>query len=193
MPAASGRGRPRRASIDAAIREATLTLVREGGPAAATMEAVATRAGVAKTTLYRRHPDRSALLEAVLAHAIGSPTQPPDGDVRTKIRWALGEAWRQMGDVLGTGGLSAVIADSDPTFTAAFRRTLAPYDAALAALIEQDVADGALRPDLDADGAVTLFIGAYVGGLIRHGDVAHDWLERCLDLMWVAMTGQAAD
>jgi AcrR family transcriptional regulator len=184
------RGRPRSVRTDAAIRDAVLALVRERGPRAVTMEAVAARAGVAKTTVYRRHSDRSALLRAVLAEAIGEPVEPPHADSRRKLRWALGEAWRQMGEVLGPGGLAAVIADTDPEFTAAFRQALDPYDDALAELIRRDVAAGDLRPGLDAEAAVSLFLGAYLGELVRHGSVGEDWLERCLDVMWVALTGE---
>lgn len=190
MPApAAPRGRPRRPATDDAIREAVLGLVREGGPAAVTVEGVAARSGVAKTTIYRRHPDRHALLRSVLASAIGRPTEAPAGDARARIRWALERAWRQMAEVLGPGGLAAIITDTDPEFTRLFREALAPYDAALAALIATDVEQGMLRPGLDADAAVSLFLGAYLGELVRNGRVDDTWLERCLDMMWVALTG----
>lgn len=183
----AGPGRPRRPSTDQRIRDAVLALVRERGPRAVTMEAVAERSGVAKTTIYRRHSDRTDLLRAVLASAIGRPSIPDGADTRAKTRAALREAWRQMGEVLGPGGLAAVVADEDPEFTRLFRETLAPYDDALASLVRTDVAAGLLRPGLDADAAVTLFVGAYLGRLVRHGTVEDDWLERCLDLMWRAM------
>jgi AcrR family transcriptional regulator len=48
-----------------------LALLREGGPAAVTMEGVATHAGVAKTSIYRRYRNRGELLTAVLTDAIG--------------------------------------------------------------------------------------------------------------------------
>ena len=51
-------GRPRQSELDQRIADATLTLLREGGPAAVTMESVAARAGVAKTSVYRRHANR---------------------------------------------------------------------------------------------------------------------------------------
>src|SRR5215213_9526346 len=49
-------GRPRREETDRSIREAALRLLRECGPAVVTVEAVAAESGVAKTTIYRRHP-----------------------------------------------------------------------------------------------------------------------------------------
>jgi AcrR family transcriptional regulator len=41
-------------------------MLREGGYRSVTLDAVAERAGVAKTTLYRRWPSKSALLAAAL-------------------------------------------------------------------------------------------------------------------------------
>ena len=44
-------------------------MLREGGYGALTVDAVAERAGVAKTTLYRRWPSKSTLVAAALAPA----------------------------------------------------------------------------------------------------------------------------
>ena len=55
------RGRPRSAAAQEKILAATAELLSEGGFQAVTMEAVAARAGVAKTTLYRWWPNRAAV------------------------------------------------------------------------------------------------------------------------------------
>ena len=52
--------------------------------------------------------------------------------------------------------------DSDPQFTELFRAALGPYDEMLVARIREDVRGGVLRPDLDADGVVSLLLGAGV-------------------------------
>ena len=64
-----GRGRPRREGADDEILAATLAMLREGGYRAVTIDAVAERAGVAKTTLYRRWPSKGALVAAAIAPA----------------------------------------------------------------------------------------------------------------------------
>jgi AcrR family transcriptional regulator len=192
-PASAGtparRGRPRTGETDRRIRASALQLLRDQGPAAVTIEAVAASSGVAKTTIYRRFADRADLLRAALTEVIGDPGEPPEGETRDKIRWALELTWHQMAEVLGPGGLAAVVGGSDPGFTNLFRSVLAPYTDALVALIEADVAAGKLRQGLDADAAVSLFVGAYLGELLRRGQVDDDFTEKCLDLMWVAMTG----
>lgn len=169
-----------------------LALLREGGPAAVTVEAVAAKAGVAKTSIYRRHANRGELLSTVLRDAIGVPDMPQEGTVREKIRFSLQQAWRQMGDVLGRGGLAAIVGNSDPQFTELFRAALGPYDEMLVARIREDVRGGVLRPDLDADGVVSLLLGAYLGELVRHGDVSPDWLDRSLEMIWATLTSPSS-
>ena len=51
-----GRGRPRLQATDQAIFDAAAELIRERGYDGFSMAAVADRAGVAKTTVYRRWP-----------------------------------------------------------------------------------------------------------------------------------------
>jgi len=153
-----------------------------------TVDAVASTSGVAKTSIYRRHANRAALLTAVLSDAIGTPDLPVEGDVRAKIRAVLEQVWHQMGEVLGPGGLAAVVGDRDPEFTDLFRAALRPYVDALVGRIRDDVAAGLLRPDLDAEGVVSLMVGAYLGELVRHGEVALGWLDRSLELLWTLMT-----
>ncbi|WP_193605085.1 TetR/AcrR family transcriptional regulator [Nocardioides dongkuii] len=180
-------GRPRRADVDERLAAATIALLRRGGPAAVTVEAVAAASGIAKTTIYRRHAHRGDLLTAVLAEAIGVPRPPEDGDVRAKLRFSLDEAWRQMADVLGPGGLAAIVGNTDPEFTELFRDALRPYDEALVAHLRDDARAGLVRADVDAEGVVSLLVGAYLGELVRHGRVDADWLDRSLELIWLVL------
>jgi AcrR family transcriptional regulator len=181
-------GRPREDGLDQRLDTAVLELLREGGPSAVTIDKVTARSGVAKTSIYRRHNNRRELLTAVLANAIGVPQVPTEGTVRDKIRFALEQAWHQMGVVLGQGGLAAIVANTDPEFTDLFRAALKPYVDTLVSRIRDDEAAGRLREGLDAEGVVSLMIGAYFGELVRHGEIGPDWLDRSLELLWVLMT-----
>ena len=68
-------GRPRDPQADAAILRAARDLMSEGGLANLTVEGTAQRAGVAKTTVYRRYPTKLALAVAAVA-ALISPEEP---------------------------------------------------------------------------------------------------------------------
>lgn len=181
-------GRPRRAETNVNIHQAALRLLREGGPRAVTVEAVAAESGVAKTTIYRRYSDREAVLCAALVEAIVPPDRPVGDTPRERIRWALGQTWHQMSEVLGPGGLASILRDDDPRFSELFRGVLCPYTDALVELIRSDIAAGALRPGLEPDTVVSLLIGAFLGELVRRGVVEDGFIDRCVDLMWAAMT-----
>jgi AcrR family transcriptional regulator len=67
-------GRPRSTVVDQAIMQSALELFIEHGVAGASIERIAKRAGVAKTSIYRRWPSRDALLAQaieVFRNAIG--------------------------------------------------------------------------------------------------------------------------
>src|SRR5207237_983939 len=59
---ARGRGRPRDPKVDEAILGATVAVLRERGWSGTTIEEVAARAGVGKTSIYRRYPAKVALV-----------------------------------------------------------------------------------------------------------------------------------
>ena len=188
LPRQRSIGRPRSTEVDARLIDAALELLRQGGPTAVTVEAVAARSGAAKTTIYRRYRDRDDLLRAAVGSAVTPPDQPPVEDIRGRLTWALGQVHAILGEVLGRGGVAALLDDREPTFTTLVRDLITPYTTALAGLIEDDTAAGRLRSDLDADAAVSLMLGSYLGELVRHGTVGADWIPRCVDLLWHAMT-----
>jgi AcrR family transcriptional regulator len=189
VPAAGSahtRGRPRSVGTDQRISRAVLDVLQTHGPGAVTVEAVSAASGVAKTTIYRRFSDREDMLRSTLTDLIKDPGGAPDGPTREKIRWALSSIWHQMADVLGPGGLAAMVATDDP-YAELIRAVVAPYSDALSELIRADVEAGALRADLDADACVSLLVGAYLGEVVRRGIVDEEFAESCLDLMWIAM------
>ncbi len=61
----------RGAAVRAAVLTAALDELAERGFAALTMDNVATRAGVHKTTVYRRWPDRESLVTDAVLEALG--------------------------------------------------------------------------------------------------------------------------
>ncbi|HSD78095.1 MAG TPA: helix-turn-helix domain-containing protein [Solirubrobacteraceae bacterium] len=93
----------RRAELEAQTRlritESAVELHGTVGPARTSVSAVADRAGVRRSTVYRHFPDEEALFDACSAHwAAANP--PPDlaswagiGDPDARLRSALGELY----------------------------------------------------------------------------------------------------
>jgi len=114
-----GRGRPRREGADDEILTVALAMLREEGYGALTVDAVAERAGVAKTTVYRRWPSKGALVAAAIA-PLAAQTQsndaesivaeaasllelftPPDGDVIEVLRAILAPRRERLAAIVG--------------------------------------------------------------------------------------------
>ena len=90
-------GRPRDPRVDAAIVEATLQLLADGGYASLTMEAVAALAGVGKATLYRRYAGKEQLVIDAVA-TMSEPVEVVQGaSVRDELVARL-EAVRRKSD-----------------------------------------------------------------------------------------------
>jgi AcrR family transcriptional regulator len=178
-----GRGRPRSATTDDRIVSATLDLIREQGPEAVNVAAVAARSGVARTTIYRRYRDREDLLHAALQPVTERGAPPENASAREKFVWALTRTQEVLAGSIGLGGVAAVVADSDPDFSAALR---ASFHSALEPIHQQitdDVADRRLSAHADADIVVNLILGAYLAELVRYQEPRADWLERTADLL----------
>lgn len=79
-------GRPRNAQADEIILDTVLGLLSEGQSAAAiTIEAVAARAGVGKATIYRRWPNKEAMLIDAVRSMKGPLPEPAGRSVREDL------------------------------------------------------------------------------------------------------------
>lgn len=77
---------PRSGRVVAAVFEATLTALERDGYAGLSMDAVAAAAGVHKTTLYRRWPNKQALVAALIEPGLDTlRAVPTSGDPRSDL------------------------------------------------------------------------------------------------------------
>jgi AcrR family transcriptional regulator len=187
------RGRPRQASTDDRILNAALDLLRSAGPSAVTVEAVANRSTVARTTIYRRYDDRSDLLRAAIDRIAQQEVPPQRLSIRGKLRWVLERVQLILEQGLGRGGVAAVLTNSAPEFTEAFRGSLTVHLHPLQESIAADARRGLLRADLDADMAINLIFGSYLGEVLRYGRPRDDWMDRTVDILETALRTPSAD
>jgi AcrR family transcriptional regulator len=157
----SRRGRPRDERLDAGIIAAAVEVLADEGFDRFSVEEVAVRAGVAKTTIYRRFPRRSALIESVLEQlAEEGPTMPLRGSVRERLITILGAIRRNTPDSPRGRILMHAMASDDPALAHLVHdRVLSPRSALLRSVIEEGIAPGELRADLDIDAAVPILVG----------------------------------
>src|SRR5579875_596798 len=95
------RGRPRSEGADRAILEAAAALLAERGLARMSIEEVAARAGVAKTTVYRRWTSKGAVaLDAFVTRYLALQPLPDTGNLRGDLLKALRNWRRAVSDPL---------------------------------------------------------------------------------------------
>jgi AcrR family transcriptional regulator len=177
------RGRPRASDVDDRILATARTLLREGGPRAVHIDAVAARSGIARTTIYRRYRDRRQLLSATMEQVTDQGAPPQEGDLEDKVRWVLERAREVVTRGIGRGGVAAVLTDADPDFTDALRASLSTHLQPVTDAMTSDAARGLLRRDVDPDGVVDLAFGACLAELLRYGEERADWIERTTALL----------
>ncbi|MGH9272522.1 MAG: TetR/AcrR family transcriptional regulator [Ilumatobacteraceae bacterium] len=177
----------RRKALDAAAE-----LIVEGGVAKVTIEEVAARSGVAKTTIYRHWPDRPNLILDTVQQAFRHVSTPDTGSLRDDLMAFFGAMVRA--DLSGTVGrmMPCLIdaASRDPEMEQLLARLAVEREQPIAHIVRQAQERGELPEDLD----MRVVIGAIVGPIVFRKVVQRqpldaDYIAGCVD---VAINGLAA-
>lgn len=181
MKAAKHRGRPRSNQAHQAILAAALEEVFAVGFRALSIEAIAARAGVGKATIYRRWPNKAAVvMDAFLAEVgpgTGYPPAPRALD-RIKIQMeAQSKAFRSKYGALVKSLLGE--AQFDPDLSEAFReRWVMPRRRLAREVLEQAIQQGDLRENIDIDNAIDMLYGPiYYRLQIQTGPVTEKYVD----------------
>ncbi|SFA98397.1 transcriptional regulator, TetR family [Poseidonocella pacifica] len=172
----------------ARLIDAARVILGNGGPGAS-LEAVARAAEVGIGTLYRHFPTREALFEAVyqheveqliaLAEELGTAEDPVDA-LRQWLHALVGLVSTKRG-LLGT--LAVSHSDAAQALFDVLRTRLA---AAVGALIARAVAEGRVRPDVDAED----LLGS-VYALCNARPPGEGWKDGTLRLIDIFLDGMA--
>jgi AcrR family transcriptional regulator len=147
-------GRPRSEQAEQVMLAAALDLFAEHGMAGLSIEAVAARAGVAKTTVYRRWSAKDELVLDALVRLRGPTLQPPGGSVRDDLVWLLTQMRRRWRQESTAPLMRRLIADADqhPGLVDEYwRRIIVPRREVLHGVLRRGIAEGAIRADADVD------------------------------------------
>lgn len=155
-------GRPRSSHIHRQILEAAESLLYEGGYRNLSMEGVALRAGVAKTTVYRRWPSMNDLVADVLEAA--NRLWPMPQTAGKSLAEDLAELYRNWVSGLAGGGRSipALIAEAVQNRAVAQllqERFIRPRRRQAIAMVRSAVERGELPTGTDAEDAIDMFMG----------------------------------
>ena len=181
-------GRPRSAEVEARILEATLDRLAEDGIAGLSVEAVAATAGVGKTTIYRRWPNKDALILDAFA-SLDEPLPPVEEDrpARDELvelldlirrRTTRSRSGRLMHCMLGEK-------ERHPRLAAAYEaRVIEPRRDRLRQAIRRGMAREEIRSDLDVEMVLHLLTGPMLARTMLGPParmVPADWAEQIVD------------
>jgi len=153
----------RSARVVAEVLSATLEVFAEQGYAGFSVEAVALRAGVNKTTIYRRWPAKADLVGAALFALRDEDPEPPDsGSLREDLLQVLRHWAAQMQTPRRRAIMqSLVLAHTDPDLQALVRRMREERPAIPALIFERAVK----RRELPKGSDTQLIAAALLGPL----------------------------
>lgn len=178
-------GRPRRAGISAAVLMATADLVSQQGVPRTTLDDIASRAGVAKTTLYRRWPSKGALAVDALAHVLGEVpvvAVPTDAGLREAVAWLVS----RMRQAAVADLLSGVVAEAahDPELRRLLRERIRdPFTTRLST-------DWDLAP-ADVDRAFDIVVGSLVHRHAMNGEITDIDIEVVTSVATLLLFGRS--
>jgi AcrR family transcriptional regulator len=176
--AASGASPPARSSrserTEAAILAATRELLAKGGVRELTVEGVAARSGVAKTTIYRRWRSKDELALAVLIDMVQTVIAVPSlADTRSELIALVQGAVRVLGKTLMGSVMQGLVPElaTDSELARAFReRVVALRLREVARLLRRGIERGELRADIDIGLTHELLFGAVYYRLFLSGE-----------------------
>lgn len=185
-------GRPRDPHADEAILAAARDLLAEGGLVNLTVEGTAQRAGVAKTTVYRRYPTKLILaVSAVAALITPMPeSESVDGMIRTSLELFRG----QIGSPTGQRAFLAVAAAAagDPVVHQLFaEKVLAPLQASVTQALDEARARGDASLDASPEFVFDVLMGTIVHrAIIRQDPPDDDFRHKFTELTRYVYMGQ---
>jgi TetR/AcrR family transcriptional regulator of autoinduction and epiphytic fitness len=135
------------------VLDATIELIAEGGYGAVTIEAVAARSGVAKSTIYRQWPGRLELVHDAFQALKPAIPQPTEGSVRERVVFMLDSLARNAASSPWSACLPALIdaAEHDPDARELHRALAVSGRQAMVDLLTEGVKSGEFRDDLDPE------------------------------------------
>jgi AcrR family transcriptional regulator len=174
-PARARREDPRVTQTRELVYAATIASLAEVGAARVSVELIAARSGVARSTIYRRWPDQSILYLEAFRQLTQRTALPPSGEPIVDLENHLHEVRRSLNDPTHVAVLIAVLARvaRDRSFAKLYREILDERHHQAATVVRAAIETGALRSDCD----VTEVVVAAIAPLHYRSVVLHERLR----------------
>jgi AcrR family transcriptional regulator len=174
------RGRPRDPALDERILEQLLDLLGTHGYARLTLDELADRSGVAKTTILRRWPSKAAVAAAAVERlALQSVDVPDSGNLRDDIHGLLQSAVDTF--ARGRGQFVPRLvreAGHHPEIADLLNTVLHTRRQAYRKVLALAIARGELSPSIDQELLIDLLIGPmWLRLLLTHDPITPEYVD----------------
>jgi AcrR family transcriptional regulator len=179
-------GQVRGERVRARILDTAIELVFELGFRAVSVEAIAARIGIAKTTIYRRWPNKAAVVMDAFMERVGLETLfPPAKTVMDRVRAqmrAMAKAFRGKDGALVRSLLAE--AQFDPELAKEFReRWTLPRRKMAAEVFREAIRGGELRPGVEPEDVIDmLYAPLYYRLQMGTGPLSDAYIDGIFDL-----------
>jgi AcrR family transcriptional regulator len=168
-PAAPAVAEPDAKALDKRIHRSRSTVLRitaellfERGLSGASVDEIARRSGVAKTTIYRHWPTRADLLRDACS-ALGTPQDIPDtGSFESDITALMTDLAQMLRSAKWTSVLPSIVdaAERDPDIADMYSKLQKGYSKPFEVVIQRAVRRGELPADVDAAMLIAQLVGS---------------------------------
>ena len=182
-------GRPRSVQSHQAMLQATLELLAEVGFEVMSIEAIATRAGVSKTTIYRRYASKEELVADAIESVREEILIPDTGNLQGDIDALIQNAAQITLSPLGRQTVAMIIssASSNAQFAQIYwTKYLQPRRKTFAVVLERAKARNEIPTDLDSDLVFDMMSGIMLYALIfqQNSESWTIYVRRALNLLF---------
>ena len=183
--------------VTESITAAVFAELAEVGYNRLTMEAVARRSGVSKTTVYRRWPSKEAMISSLASDAITTVADVPDtGTIRGDLHAHLMATMDVLGHPLATKVVPALLAAAGDTPALSDALLVKARDTRrerVTGLLGRGIARGELPGDLDLELALDFVVGPLFWRLIiTRAATGPDYLDQLIDMLLAALRATPA-
>lgn len=176
--------RPRSEEAHRAALEATVELLLEAGVEGVTFEEVASRSGVAKSTLYRHFDSREGMIAKAARGCVTEHPTPDTGSLADDLRYLFARFNHDAQEQTLTRLLPLLIdaAKRDPALEDIVESVFAERKRPLRTVLQLAQLRGEISRDLDLDTALAMVVGPFTyRRLVEQRDATPEFIEAVLN------------
>ncbi|MFC5221488.1 TetR/AcrR family transcriptional regulator [Bifidobacterium leontopitheci] len=184
----AGRSARTRSATDRKIMQATIDILASQGVGAVTIEEVARRSGVAKTTIYRRYSNADDLLHRMQIETAGAPDFSDLAPTRDGLLRALERIAANFDGTIGLKAVGVVLSSEDGHLQRMAGQILDPARRRFDDFVRRGQQAGAFAADVDTSFLFATILGSMMACTALHGDDAGAWPSRMTAVLWPTLT-----